>query len=149
MAKIYYAVLDGTDEVRSVVEFDSLFFDSNYFKIIDASVASVGQMYNRVTEVFYDKPAPVLAPLRKITVGAFYDRLDTKLDTLLEMADNLAVQGDYSLKGQLMRLDKREFIDLDDQRLRPGFAATGEFTNEELDLLFVDGTYEEVPEILK
>lgn len=86
---------------------------------------------------------------RKITVAAFYTRLDDKLAVLLAMSDSLAASGDYALKANLMRIDKGEFVDLDDERLRPGLEATQQFTSDELDAIFVDGQPSEVPEMLK
>ena len=87
--------------------------------------------------------------IRKITVSALYARLADKFPVILAMADTLAVQGDYTLKAQLMRIDKGEFVDLDDPDLKPGLDKTGEFSAEELEAVFVDGTIAEVPEILK
>lgn len=86
---------------------------------------------------------------RKITVAAFYSRLDSKFPDLLALADSLASQGDYSLKANLMRIDKSEFIDLDDVRLRPGLTATNLFSESELDEIFKDGQADETPEIFK
>jgi hypothetical protein len=88
--------------------------------------------------------------IRNITVSAFYARLDTKLAVLLAIADQLvSANGDYTLKAKLMQLDKSEFANLDDQRLKQGLLDTGQFTETELDDLFSDGTEEEVPEIFK
>mgnify|MGYP000477624429 CR=1 FL=1 len=88
--------------------------------------------------------------IRNITVAAFYARLDAKLAVLLAIADQLvSASGDYTLKAKLMQLDKSEFANLDDQRLKQGLQDTGQFTETELDALFADGTQDEVPENLK
>jgi len=92
---------------------------------------------------------PQQSKKRKITVAAFYARLDGKFAILLALSDTLAGQGNYDLKADLMRIDKSEYVDLDDKRLRPGLEATQQFTSEELDEVFVDALPAEKPEILK
>lgn len=94
-------------------------------------------------------PAFVIPVERKITVAAFYTRLDSKLPVLLSLSDTLAVSGDYALKADLMRIDKLEYVDLDDEVLRLGLNATQQFNSDELNALFVDGKPREVPEALK
>lgn len=88
-------------------------------------------------------------PIRKITVAALYTRLSDKFPVILSLADAATAQGDYSLKAELMKLDKAEYADLDNKELKAGFKATGQFTDEELDAVFVDGQPHEVPEALK
>ena len=97
----------------------------------------------------YESAQSLITGIRKITVGAFYTRLDDKYVQLLALADTLAGNGDYSLKADLNRIDKLEYLDLDDPKLRPGLFATTVFTEEELDAVFVDGIAQEVPEALK
>lgn len=86
---------------------------------------------------------------RIITVAALYKRLGDKLPLLLSISDTLAAEGNYDLKAELMRIDKLEYFNLDDETARPSFLATGQFTTDELDLLFVNGSIDEVPEAQK
>lgn len=94
-------------------------------------------------------PAFVIPPDRKITVSAFYTRLGVKLPILLALSDTLSLQGNYDLKASLMRVDKLEYFNLDDPTSRPSLEATGQFSSEELDVLFADAKQSEVPETFK
>jgi hypothetical protein len=101
---------------------------------------------------FFAKQGEIIVVHRIITVAALYLRLKgigNKLPKLLAISDALAAQGNYELKAELMRIDKLEYFNLDDEAARPNFLETGQFTSDELDLLFVDGSIDEVPEAKK
>jgi hypothetical protein len=93
-----------------------------------------------------------ITPIRIITVAAFMDRLDLggKLNTIYEMVDagRQATPPNYDLFKVMENIKRREYINLDDPRIRPTLEAIGLYTTAELDSIFVDGTVDEEPEIL-
>lgn len=91
-------------------------------------------------------PRKPILQITQITVLAYYERLGDKFPEILAMADAAAAQGDYSLKAEMMKLDKAEFVDLKNEKLKSGIQATGKFTPEELDEVYRDGEPHEVPE---
>jgi|GEM_PF-4848621 len=150
MTNFYYAQIDEQNIVLSILDYPSEVIEPGYIEILSFTSAVVGQKYNKTTNSFFDVVVPVVEVIyRKITVAALYLRLGTKLPELLQLADVLANQGDYALKADLMRIDKLEYFDLDEPTAKPNFLATGKFTSNELDVMFRNATFNEVPEALK
>lgn len=90
-----------------------------------------------------------LTPIRTITVAAFLDRLDLgvgRLASIYKAADQLKAADDYSLFSALENLKRREYLNLDDPRLRIQVESIGFYTTEEVDQIFIDGTPAEEPE---
>lgn len=118
--------------------------DGDMVRIEYSDGTSAERVYNSVEQVIPE------TPIRVITVAAFLDRMDLgigKLAELYSMIDAGRNAGDYTLFSAMENLKRREYIDMDDPRLRPQLEAIpGLYTSEQLDTIFVDGTQDEEPE---
>lgn len=102
-----------------------------------------------ITGFTWDIPEYTVPKARQITEVSFYVRLGDKLPVLLKLNADLKAGGDYSLDAEVLKMRASEYINLDDPILRPTLESLTIFSVDELDTLFADGLFHEIPENLK
>ena len=84
-----------------------------------------------------------------ISVASFLDRLDigSKLETIYAWAQagKSANPPDMALYKYLTNIKQREYIDLNDPRLRPVIESLGLYNDDELASIFAPATFIEIP----